>query len=109
MFLPGNGLQRYIINDFQISGHCHNHSGGENSLIVAQGRKAVNKGFRVDIQEMFATNKSLETREDILAKLRVVIAAYKTANEGNRPVRLDEVGDYQMPTVRIEEWNVIPG
>lgn len=67
------------------------------------------RDFLINIQQVFATNKSLETREDILGKLHVVIAAYKSANEGNRPVRLDEVGDYRLPTVRIEKWNVIPG
>ena len=64
--------------------------------------------FMFMIQEVFTTNKSVETREDIVSKLKVVIAAYKSANEGNRPVTLDEVGDYRMPAVRIEKWNVIP-
>ncbi|MBN1293722.1 MAG: hypothetical protein JXB48_17910 [Candidatus Latescibacteria bacterium] len=62
----------------------------------------------LDIQEVFVTNKSLETREDILTKLRVNIAAYKSANEGNRPVLVNEVGDYRLPTVRIEKWDQIP-
>jgi len=66
------------------------------------------RDFLVSLQEVFATNKSLETRQDILAKLKVVIAAYKSANEGGRPVRVDEVGDYRLPTVRIEKWNVLP-
>ena len=60
------------------------------------------------LQEVFVTNKSLETRKDILDKLRVVIAAYKSANEGGKVVDVNEVGDYRMPTVRIEKWNVIP-
>ena len=64
--------------------------------------------FLMMIEEVFATNKSPETREDILNKLKVVIAAYKSANEGNRPVRIDEVGDYRLPTVRIENWDEIP-
>jgi hypothetical protein len=64
--------------------------------------------FLTKIQQVFVTNKSLETREDILEKLRVVIAAYKSANEGGRTVSLDEVGDYRLPTVRIEKWNEIP-
>ena len=62
----------------------------------------------LDIQEVFVKNKSLETRDDILTKLKVIIGAYKSANEGNRPVLLSEVGDYRMPTVRIEKWNDIP-
>jgi len=66
------------------------------------------RDFLINVQEVFATNKSLETREDILAKLRVLIAAYKSANEGGRPIKVDEVGDYRLPTVRIEKWNVIP-
>ena len=66
------------------------------------------RDFLINLQEVFVTNKSLETREDILNKLKVLIAAYKSANEGNRPVRLDEVGDYRLPTVRIEKWNEIP-
>lgn len=64
--------------------------------------------FLTKVQQVFVTNKSLETRDDILEKLRVVIAAYKSANEGNRPVLLSEVGDYRLPTVRIEKWNEIP-
>ena len=62
----------------------------------------------LDIQEVFATNKSLETRNDILNKLKVIIAAYKSACKGNRPVLINEVGDYRLPTVRIEKWDVIP-
>ena len=65
--------------------------------------------FLIKVQESFITNKSPETREDIIQKLKIIIAAYKSANEGNRPVRLDKVGDYRLPTVRIEKWNEIPG
>ena len=64
--------------------------------------------FFTKIQQVFSTNKSVETRNDILDKLRVVIAAYKSANEENRPVLVSEVGDYRLPTVRIEKWNIIP-
>ncbi len=64
--------------------------------------------FLVNIQQVFATNKSLETREDIIDKLKVVIAGFKSANEGGRVIDVDEVGDYRMPTVRIEKWNEIP-
>jgi hypothetical protein len=66
------------------------------------------RDFILDIQQVFATNKSLETRDDILNKLKVLIGAYKSACEGNRPVMISEVGDYRLPTVRIEKWNVIP-
>jgi len=66
------------------------------------------RDFILDIQDVFATNRSIETREDILNKLKVLIAAYKSANEGNRPVTIDEVGDYRLPTVRIEKWDVLP-
>jgi len=66
------------------------------------------RDFMLMIQETFATNVSPETPEDILNKLKVVIAGYKSANEGNRPVMIDEVGDYRMPTIRIENWNEIP-
>ncbi len=66
------------------------------------------RDFLFDIQEVFATKKSLETRDDILTKLRVLIAAYQSANEGGRVVDVNEVGDYRLPTVRIEKWNVIP-
>ncbi len=71
-------------------------------------RELTFRDFLINIQEVFATNKSLETRDDIITKLKVVIAAYKSANEGNRMVSLDEVGDYCLPTVRIEKWNEIP-
>jgi len=66
------------------------------------------RDFLLTLQGVFATNESSETREDILGKLKVVIGAYKSANEGNRPVMTDEVGDYRLPTVRIEKWNEIP-
>ena len=66
------------------------------------------RDFMMDIQQVFATNKHIETHADILNKLRVLIAAYKSANEGNRPVLVSEVGDYRIPTVRIEKWNEIP-
>lgn len=66
------------------------------------------RDFLLDLQQVFLTNKSIETRQDIVEKLRVVIAAYKSANEGGHPVRTDEIGDYRMPTVRIEKWNEIP-
>ncbi len=72
------------------------------------GREMNFRDFLLIVQETFMLNKSPETREDILAKLRVLIAAYKSANEGNRPVLVDEVGDYRLPTVRIEKWNEIP-
>jgi len=71
-------------------------------------RELTHRDFLVSLQEVFATNRSLETRGDILNKLKVVIAGYKSANEGNRPVRLDEVGGYRLPTVRIEKWDEIP-
>lgn len=64
--------------------------------------------FLKNVQQVFVTNQSLETREDILQKLRVVIGAFKSANEGGRPVLLTELGDYRMPTVRIERWDAIP-
>ena len=64
--------------------------------------------FLITIQDVFATNVSPETHEDIIQKLKVVIAAFKSANEGNRTVDVDEVGDYRLPTVRIEHWDNIP-
>jgi len=64
--------------------------------------------FLTNVQEVFVTNKSLETRKDIIDKLKVVIAGFKSANEGGRLIDVDEIGDYRMPTVRIEKWNVIP-
>jgi len=72
------------------------------------GRELNFRDFLLMVQETFATNSSLETREDIISKLKVLIAAYKSANEGNRPVALEEVGGYRLPTVRIEKWDEIP-
>ena len=63
------------------------------------------RDFLLDIQNVFTTNRPIETHDDILEKLRILIAAYKSANEGNRPVSLDEVDDYRLPTVRIEKWD----
>ncbi len=73
------------------------------------GRELNFRDFLVMIEETFATNRSPETRGDIVEKLKTLIAAYKSANEGNRPVTLDEVGDYRLPTIRIESWDKIPG
>ena len=72
------------------------------------GRELNFTEFLLLIQETFMTNKSPEKHEDIVAKLRVLIAAYKSANEGQRTVDVDEIGDYRLPTVRIEKWDVIP-
>lgn len=80
----------------------------EHAPSYAQGLSLNFRDFMFRIQETFATNRSPETHEDIIQKLRVVIAAYKSANEGGRPVDVDEIGDYRMPTVRIEHWDRIP-
>ncbi len=66
------------------------------------------RDFCLDLQQVFKNNKSIETREDIIEKMRVVIAAFKSANEGGRVIDINEIGDYCMPTVRIEKWNEIP-
>jgi len=65
--------------------------------------------FLREVQQVFTTNKSIETRDDIIDKLKIIIAAYKSAREGGRPILVNEVGDYNMPTIRIEKWDVIPG
>ena len=73
------------------------------------GREMNFRDFLLMLQETFATNRSPETREDILAKLSVLIAAFKSAREDNRVVDVREIGDYRLPTIRIEKWNEIPG
>ncbi len=90
---------------FKVFYHDHNVLEG---ITDWGNHELVFRDFLINIQEVFTTNKSLETREDILNKLKVLIAAYKSANEGNRPVTIDEVGDYRLPTVRIEKWDEIP-
>ncbi|MBA7584174.1 hypothetical protein ES708_26127 [subsurface metagenome] len=87
--------------------YYHDHSVYE-GVVTSPNRELNFRDFLLIIQDVFATNKPVETREDIIGKLKVVIAAYKSANEGNRPVMIDEVGDYRLPTVRIEKWNEIP-
>jgi len=72
------------------------------------GRELNFRDFLLMLQETFVTNTSPETRDDIIAKLTVLIAAYKSANEGNRPVSIGEVGGYRLPTVRIRHWDEIP-
>ncbi len=87
----------------------HDHSVTEGVTNTNWGKcERTLRDLILDIQEVFVTNKSLETRNDIITKLKVLIAAYKSANEGNRPVLLSEVGDYRLPTVRIEKWDEIP-
>jgi len=75
---------------------------------TSSGRVSNFRDFLFMIEETFALNKSVETPDDIMQKLKVVIAAYKSANEGNRVVDIDEVGDYRLPTVRIDKWNETP-
>jgi len=87
----------------------HNHS-------ILEGVNTTNWSIReqtlremlIEIQHTFFTNKSPETREDIVNKLKVLIAAFKSANEGGRVIDVDEVGDFRLPTVRIEKWDEIP-
>ena len=90
---------------FRVCYHDHTILEGDTTWST---NELVFRDFLINVQEVFATNKSIETREDIITKLKVVIAAYKSANEGNRPVSLDAVGDYRLPTVRIEKWDEIP-
>ncbi len=88
--------------------YYHNHTVLEGTTDWSN-EELVFRDFLITVQEVFATNTSPESRDDILNKLRVLIAAYKSANEGNRPVNVHEVGDYRLPTVRIDKWNEIPG
>lgn len=90
---------------FKIYYHDHTTLEGVTNSLKAE---LSFRDFLINVQEVFATNRSLETRADILEKLRVLIAAYKSANEGNRPVNVNGIGDYRLPTVRIEKWNTIP-
>ena len=87
--------------------YYHNHDLLE-GITTWGGRELNFRDFLIIIQETFMLNKSPETREDILGKLKVIIAAYKSANEGNRVVNVNEIGDYSLPTVRIEKWDEIP-
>ncbi len=75
---------------------------------TSAGRVSSFEDFLMHLEETFALNKSTETPDDIRQKLRVIIAAYKSANEGNRVVDVNEIGDYCLPTIRIEKWNEIP-
>ncbi|MFC1508940.1 Gfo/Idh/MocA family oxidoreductase [Candidatus Omnitrophota bacterium] len=88
--------------------YYHDHTILEGVTNWSTRIELVHQGFLVNIQEVFATNKTLETREEILHKQKVVVAAYMSANEGNKPVLIDEVGDYRLPTVRIEKWDETP-
>jgi len=87
--------------------YFHNHKTFEGVVDWAQAELTF-RDFLINLQEVFVTNKSLETHHDIIQKLKVVIAAFKSANEGGRVVHIDEVGDYRMPTIRIEHWDEIP-
>ncbi|MBN1291274.1 MAG: hypothetical protein JXB48_05480 [Candidatus Latescibacteria bacterium] len=86
----------------------HDHTVSEGVTIRPETRELMFKDFLIAIQNVFATNTSPETHDDILQKLRVVIAAFKSANEGGRTIDVNEVGDYRMPTIRIEHWDKIP-
>lgn len=96
---------------FKVYYHDHTILEGQTDWISSGEDPVFDLTFRdflMNLQQVFATNKSIETHEDILTKLKVLIAAYRSANEGNRFVDVDEVGDYRLPTVRIEKWNEIP-
>ena len=54
--------------------------------------------------EVFRTNISPETREDILHKLATLLAAHKSAVEDGRWVGIDEVEDHRLPTVITGDW-----
>ena len=87
--------------------YYHNHEILEDTTTWG-GRELNFMEFLLLVQDTFMANKSPETREDIIAKLKVLIAAYKSANENNCIIDVDEVGDYRLPTVRIEKWDIIP-
>ncbi|MCE5249820.1 Gfo/Idh/MocA family oxidoreductase [bacterium] len=96
-------------NEYEWYRVCyHDHTVFEGMTNRPDSRELMFRDFLINLQEVFTTNKSIETHDDILQKLKVVIAAYKSANEGNRPVNVDEIGDYRLPTVRIEYWDKIP-
>jgi len=89
--------------------YYHDHTVLEGVTMRPDTRELMFYDFLITIQDTFATNKSPETHDDIIQKLRVIIAAFKSANGGNRPVAVNEVGDCRLPTVRIERWDRIPG
>jgi len=60
--------------------------------------------FLVMMADIFRTNKSPETGEDILHKLATLLAAHKSAMNGGRWVSLDEVGNHKLPTVITGHW-----
>ena len=106
--LTCGGFQKDASEWYKV--YYHDHTVMEGVTHTNWGKHELTcRDFLMDIQQVLVTNKPIETREDILNKLRVLIAAYKSANEGNRPVLVSEVGDYRLPTVRIEKWDVIPG
>ena len=57
------------------------------------------------MEQVFRTNSSPETREDILHKLAALLAAHKSAMEGGRWIGLDEVEGHRLPTVITAHWN----
>ena len=87
--------------------YYHDHSVFEGVTNRPDTRELMFRDFLITIQEVFATNISPETHEDILQKLSVIIAAYKSANEGSRTVDVNEVGNYRLPVIRIERWDEI--
>ncbi|MFC1551565.1 hypothetical protein ACFL6P_03260 [Candidatus Latescibacterota bacterium] len=101
------GGYRKTTSWYKIYYHDHTAVEGVTTTNWSQ-REQTLRDMLVQIQQTFVTNNSPETREDILNKLKVLIAAYKSANEGGIPVNPDEIGDYRMPTVRIEKWDEIP-
>jgi len=101
------GFQKGYSEWYKI--YYHDHTVLEGVTHTNWGKHEITcRDFIMDIQQVFVTNTPIETRDDILNKLRVLIAAYKSANEGNRIVGVGEVGDYRLPTVRIDKWDVIP-
>jgi len=57
------------------------------------------------MENVFRTNESPETHEDILHKLATLLAAHKSAMNRGHWVELDDVEDHRLPSVLIARWD----
>ncbi len=89
------------------------HRGGEIVEGVVPGHEGISTDtgdghwripFLSVMENVFRTNSSPETREDILHKLATLLAAHKSAVEDGRWVGLDEVEEHRLPTVITGHW-----
>ncbi|MFC1539830.1 Gfo/Idh/MocA family oxidoreductase, partial [Candidatus Latescibacterota bacterium] len=99
---PHNWWFRGYQNDGTvIESDIQNHEG----LTIEEGDNHWLLPFLSIVEQVFRTNTSPQTREDILHKHATLLAAHKSAVNGGRWIGLDEVEGHSLPSVIISHWS----